>query len=174
MGVPVGNRLEDLTIVGEVSHVRGLPNRTYVDKGEAAVEASVPNVAGVVEHAEPDDIVLWDRRLAPAPSRGDIVPYGHVETSAGSAERVRSFAKLVRRLEQIRGVACACDFDTSRAVLLTHGAGNVDAAPPAVAQVPGHLAEFPGGVVLTMLESDWASGERFTTTVEAWFATTEM
>jgi hypothetical protein len=71
------------------------------------------------------------------------------------------FRKFVRKLEQEPGLAAATPFEVPRVILLTRHGLPADAHHTGLDPVPQHLAEFPGGVIITLRESTWSERSLF-------------
>lgn len=140
----------DPAMANEIPHVSGLPVNIPLPEG-ATVVREWPNLAGRLEPAIEGDLVRWDRSLAPSPPTGTVIARGVPTDEALLSEIQRWFARFVRGLTQIPGIVAATPSDTPRVVILTPG-GIPDGSGPiyGLAPVPDHLAEFPGGIILTM------------------------
>lgn len=144
----------------ELPHVKGKPIRAVAPKG-AQVVTEWPNLAGRLEPIHEGDIVRWDRTLAPEPNHGDVQPYGRTTEPEMLTQMFRWFRRFVRSLEQEPGIVAATPFETCRAILLTPKGLSDDSRLPGVDPVPDRLGEFPGGVVLTLREEQWAKRSNF-------------
>ncbi len=144
----------------ELPHVRGMPVRS-VAPPDATIVAEWPNLAGRLERCFDEDIVRWDRSLAPPPPVGRVQAYGPETNPTLLVEMLAWFRKFVRTLEQEPGLVAATPFDTPRAIILTRRGLPASTHHRGLDPVPDHLAEFPGGVIVTLRESTWTDRSLF-------------
>jgi hypothetical protein len=150
----------------EVPHVRALPIPLAVPPGSIVVR-EWPNIAGRLEPARDGDVVRWCRSLAPEPPQGTVVARGEPAEPGLVVEMRQWLLKFARRLMQMPGVSIAASPDTPRIILLTpHGLKNEADRPEGIDRVPERLAEFPGGLVLTMDERTFEDRTEYADAVE--------
>ncbi|MCB1247571.1 MAG: hypothetical protein KDB69_09920 [Acidimicrobiia bacterium] len=134
---------------GELPTVAGVPVRGVAPVGSPVV-VFWPNIAGCLEPIEADDdLVVWDRSLAPAPHRGCIVPYREHVDDIERGRTERWFRKLMGHCSQIRGIRVAVPTDTARVILSGPSRPGLDGAPPGIVRLPSHLTEFRAAVLVT-------------------------
>ena len=136
----------------EIPHVRCLPVESPVPK-DATVVREWPNLAGRLEPPAATDIVRWSIGSAPKPRVGVLVPRGDKVNSALLREMTKWMTSFARSLTQIAGVTLAAPSETPRCLILSPNGvvGRTD-LPVGMRPVPERLAEFPGGIVLSMSE----------------------
>lgn len=151
----------------EIPHVNGLPVRLPMRAG-ATVVREWPNIAGRLEPGQDSDVVRWCRSLAPEPQQGRVMARGVVVDEGHLDEMRRWLTKFARALTQIPGVALTTPTDTPRVVLLTpRGVASRSDLPNGIDPITPRLAEFPGGVVLTMDEQSFESRAEYADAVES-------
>jgi hypothetical protein len=156
----------------EIPHVRGLPVPLDVPVGSVQIR-EWPNIAGRLEPAGSADLVRWDRSLAPEPPTGTVVSYGVAPEPGYSTEMLAWFAKFVRSLEQVPGVARAVKSETPRAIVLTPcNLDDQSDRPDGLVAVPRRLAEFPGGAIVTMRPNQWDHRSAYADEIRDWLGST--
>jgi hypothetical protein len=134
----------------EIPHLRGLPVQVSLPRGAVTV-TEWPNLAGRCEPSTENDVVRWCRPLASEPPTGSVVPYGDVVGSEKIVEMGSWLGKFARSLMQLPGVSIPTQSESPRIIVLTpRGVRHVDDLPNGITPVPRRLAEFAGGVILTM------------------------
>jgi hypothetical protein len=154
-------------IAYEIPHVRGIPVDVAIPEGNTVIR-EWPNIAGRLEPPTSDHIVRWHRSLAAMPPCGVLMPRGEAVDDTLLSEMRRWVTKFARSLEQLPGVTVAASGDSPRALVLTpHGLSHHADLPPGMEPVPTRLAEFPGGVVLTMNENSFGHRAEYADAVQA-------
>jgi hypothetical protein len=154
-------------IANEIPHVGGVPIDVAIPDGDTVIR-EWPNIAGRLETPTGDQIVRWHRSLAPPPPHGVVIPRGDSVDDTLLAEMRRWVAQFARSLEQLPGVTVAASGDSTRALVLTpRGLSHHGDLPAGIEPVPTRLAEFPGGVVLTMEENSFEHRAEYADAVEA-------
>ena len=132
-----------------------------------------PNRLGIAEHGGATDVVVWHRDLlARAPEASDVRCVGALVDPNDLAERTRWFQKLLKRLEQIRGVTSYVQPEAPCGILLTPGItrGRLrsipDAFAPGIASLEEVLPEFPGGLQLRLTDLGWARAQEYAEVIE--------
>ncbi len=155
----------------EVPHLRGVPVAGHAFSSDrASRRRSWPNRAGICETGAPSDTVDWHTDLAEAPPHGDIVRHG-TSIPGGIDERTAWFLRMLKSLEQIRGVTSPIATEAPCGILLTPGvpahrlAAAVRQFPGAIDVLPARLAEFPGGIQLRMTPEAWLHADAYAGTV---------
>ncbi len=155
------------SVANEIPHVGGMPVDVAIPEGDTVIR-EWPNIAGRLEAPTSDQIVRWHRSLAPPPPCGVVLPRGASVDDALLAEMRTWVTKFARSLEQLPGVTVATSGDSTRALLLTpRGVFRHSDLPRGIDPVPERLAEFPGGVVLTMDETSFGHRAEYADAVEA-------
>ena len=151
----------------EIPHVNGLPVPLPISRGVTVVR-EWPNLAGRLEPADDADIVRWCRSLAPPPSRGTVMARGETVHHRLRSEMRQWLTRFARALTQIKGVSLAAPSETPRLILLTPGTPlhGVE-LPRGIERTPARLAEFPGGMVLTMDRRSFEHRTQYADAVEA-------
>lgn len=150
----------------ETPHVRGVPIRITLAEGHRAVR-EWPNRAGRLEPFRDDDIVRWDRQLAPQPQAAHILGRGEPTAVETLSAMQPWFDRFIRSLEQIRRVIRATPSETPRAILLTPRDPNRE-LPRGVESLPKRLGEFPGGIQITLSPDSWHQRDAYAHDVRAW------
>jgi hypothetical protein len=154
-------------IANEIPHVGGVPVDVAIPGGDTVIR-EWPNITGRLETPTGDQIVRWHRSLAPPPPYGVVIPRGDSVDDTLRSEMRRWVTKFARSLEQMPGVTVAASGDSARALLLTpRGLSHHADLPAGIEPVPTRLAEFPGGVVLTMDENSFEHRAEYADVVEA-------
>lgn len=154
-------------IANEIPHVGGVPVDIPVPEGDTVIR-EWPNVAGRLETPDDLDIVRWDRSLASQPPCGVVIARGEAVDDVLLAEMRNWVTKFARGLGQLPGVSVAVATDTSRTLLVTpRGVSHRRDLPKGVDPVPTRLAEFPGGVILTIDQSTFEHRAEYADAVEA-------
>ena len=154
-------------IANEIPHVGGVPVDVAIPDGDTVIR-EWPNIAGRLETPTGGQIVRWHRSLAPSPPCGMVIPRGAPVDETVLAEIRRWVTKFARSLEQLPGVTVAASGDSTRALVLTpRGLSHHADLPTGIDPVPTRLAEFPGGVVLTMDENSFGHRAEYADAVEA-------
>jgi hypothetical protein len=150
----------------EIPHVRGRPVDLPMPDG-ATVIREWPNIAGRLEVPEPSHVVRWCRSLSARPPQGIVIARGDAVDTALIAEMRSWLTRFARALSQIPGVSVAVSGDSPRAVVLTpRGLTNRPDLPGGMEPVPTRLAEFPGGVILTMDRNSFEHRSQYAGAVE--------
>ena len=154
-------------IANEIPHVDGVPVDVHVPDGDTVIR-EWPNLAGRLETPDAAHVVRWHRSLASAPPCGVVIPRGQSVDDALLTEMRRWVTKFARSLEQLPGVTVAASGDAPRALVLTpRGISHHPDLPTGIDPVPTHLAEFPGGVILTVNETSFEHRAEYADAVEA-------
>lgn len=150
----------------EVPHVRCDPVPITVEPSVLRLRCW-PNIGGRLERGSPSDLVAWFPSLAQRPDCGNLVPMT-IQNSEQIPERVHFLGSLLKHLEQIRGVMGVCVPEAPRTIIYTPGVDPVrlselqDSYPGSVAPTPSRLAEFPGGIRISITNDVWSRDEQFT------------
>ncbi len=150
----------------EIPHVRGIPIQIPRPDGRQAVR-EWPNRAGRLEPFHGDDVVRWDRRLAPEPRSHLVLGRGEATDVAVLKEMQPWFDRFIRSLEQFRRVIRATPSETPRAILLTPRVP-IGEVPAGVKPLPQRLGEFPGGIQITLDPDSWHHRDAYADDVRGW------
>lgn len=150
----------------EIPHVRGLPIQIPLPEGHRAVR-EWPNRAGRLEPVLDGDIVRWDRGLAPPPPGDHVIGRGEPIDVATLVTMRQWFNRFIGSLEQIRHITRAAPCETPRAILLTPG-NPTGETPLGVEPLPKRLAEFPGGIQITLYADAWHERDAYADKVRGW------
>lgn len=152
----------------EIPHVRGLP--VPIDRPSGTVFVREwPNIAGRLEPVEDGDLVRWDRSLAAKPPVGTIISHGASADPTLLTTVNAWFSKFVRSLEQTPGVVRASPSETPRAIILTPWPHeDLRSLPDGIIPVSRGLAEYPGGIILTMRPKQWEHKSAYAEQIQGW------
>lgn len=155
-------------ITDEVPHVRGVP---VVGEAVAQRRRCWPNRAGILESGDDADTVDWYADLADPPPNGTLQRHG-ASIPGNVGERIAWLRRLMKALEQIRGVSSPIWPDAACGIVITPGihadrrAPAMKRFPGAIAAVPEHLGEFPGGIQLRVTPEAWLHADAYAVTVQ--------
>lgn len=152
----------------EIPHVRGVPIQMPLPGGHVAVR-EWPNRAGRLEPVHEGEIVRWDRSLALPPPTDHVIARGEPIDVATLAMMGQWFNRFIGSLEQIRHITRATPCETPRAILLTPREPRGE-TPSGVERLPKRLAEFPGGIQITLGLDAWHEREAYADRVREWLA----
>ncbi len=156
------------TIV-ELPHI-GCKPVTGMLQGDTLRIRSWPNLGGVLEPGTAEDVVVWWPCLAKEPDVGNVLRLDALVAS-NVEERTQFLVGLLKRLGQNRGIAAACTPQAPRAILYTFGIPRPEIQmfemlfPGALSLTPRRLAEFPGGLSITVTPGAWLQREMYAETL---------
>ncbi len=162
----VWNELAAVRTVIEVPHIQCDPVPDTLTSPTLRLRCW-PNIGGRLERGSSNDLVAWFPSLARRPDGGTVVPMT-ADRSDQITERIRFLDSLLKHLQQIRGVTGTCVPEAPRTILYTPGFDAArlselnDLYPGSVAPSPLRLAEFPGGIRITITNDVWARDAAFT------------
>lgn len=126
-----------------------------------------PNIGGCLERGAAEDLVVWDPSLALQPDRGIVLPTAS-EPGPRIIDRTHFLRLLLRRLRQLKGVVEACPPQAPRTIIYTPGFDPLDLTditdryPGSLTPTPARLAEFPGGLRITITDDVMDADVAFT------------